>query len=44
MYLYKMMNLNIFGVGFFKRIVADNEEYAKNLFVNDENWENFEKG
>lgn len=27
----------------FKRIVADNEEYSKNLFVNDEHWQNFEK-
>lgn len=28
---------------FFKRIVADNEEYSGNLFVNDDNWDAFEK-
>lgn len=28
---------------FFKRIVADNDEYSRNLFVNDENWQAFEK-
>lgn len=27
----------------FKRIVADNEEYSGNLFVNDEYWQEFEK-
>lgn len=26
---------------FLKRIVADNEEYSGNLFVNDEHWQNF---
>lgn len=27
----------------FKQIVNDNEEYNKNLFVNDENWDKFER-
>lgn len=27
----------------FKRIVADNEAYSENLFVNDESWKEFEK-